>query len=77
VPAFEFVSPVGTKKNVLKSVPGWNDPFSGRLNGVPLLPWLFTPFAARLASNGAVPSVSVSWIVTQRIGNESPECRRS
>jgi hypothetical protein len=53
-----FVSPVSVKKNSRKRVPGRKMPFSGRLNGVPL------PLARLLASNGAVPSVAVSWIVT-------------
>ena len=37
------VSPVSSKKNVRKPLPGWKRPFSGRLNGVPL-----PAFAARV-----------------------------
>ena len=61
------VSPVSSKKNVRKPVPGWNCPFSGRLNGVAL-----AAFAAALALNGAVPSIAVSWIVTHFVANVWP-----
>ena len=56
------VSPVSVKKNFLKPVPGLKTPFSGRLNGVPP-----AFLAAALASNAAVPSVLVSWIVTHSV----------
>ena len=62
-----FVSPVSSKKNVPKPVPGWNWPFSGRLNGVAC-----AAFAATFASNGELPSTAVSWTVTQRVLNVFP-----
>jgi hypothetical protein len=49
-----LVSPVSSKTNDLKPVPGTNLPFSGRLRGVPCL-----VFARALASNAALPSTSV------------------
>ena len=61
-----FVSPVSVKKNSRKCVPGRKTPFSGRLNGVPL------PFASLLASNGSLPFVAVSWIVTHFVLNTLP-----
>ncbi len=67
MPARASVSPVASKKNVLKPEPGRNWRFSGRLNGVaPAF------FAAALASKLAVPSTSVSWTTTQRAGQEVP-----
>ena len=65
------VSPVSANTNERKSVPGTNLPFSGRLSGVAPL-----ALASALASNGAVPSVAVSWIVTHLACSVSPECRR-
>ena len=62
-----FVSPVSSKKNFVKSVPGWKTPFSGRLNGV-----AFAALASGPATNGALPSVAVSWTVIQRVLNELP-----
>jgi len=62
-----LVSPVSSKKNSRKPLPGRNWPFSGRLNGVP-------PFAlaSELALNVLVPSTAVSWMVTQLAANELP-----
>jgi hypothetical protein len=40
-------------------------PFPGRLNGV-------APAALASAPNGCVPSVAVSWIVTQRVARSCP-----
>ncbi len=54
-----LVSPVSSKKNFVKSEPGWKRPFSGRLNGV-----AFAALASSIATNGALPSTAVSWIVT-------------
>ena len=54
-----LVSPVSSKKNVLNFEPGWKRPFSGRLNGVAL-----AALARSIATNGALPSTAVSWIVT-------------
>jgi hypothetical protein len=65
------VSPVSVITNDLKSVPGTNFPFSGRLSGVAP-----AALAAALASNPAVPSTAVSWIVTHLEVSDSPECRR-
>ena len=56
------------KKKVRKCELGWNCAFSGRLNGVAP-----SALAAALASNGAVPSIAVSWIVIQRTGHDAPE----
>ena len=68
-----FVSPVSSKKNVLNFEPGWNRPFSGRLNGVPSF-----ECAAAFASKGAVPSTAVSWIVTHFVAKTLPYvCRAS
>ena len=61
------VSPVSVKKNSRNVVPGRKTPFSGRLNGV-----ASAALASALASNGSVPSVSVSWIVTQLVSNVLP-----
>src|SRR5260221_13856983 len=43
-----LVSPVSSKKKLRKPLPGWNWPFSGRLNGVAP-----AAFAARFALKGA------------------------
>ena len=63
-----LVSPVASKKNSRKPVPGRNCPFSGRLNGVAP-----AALAAALASNGS-PLVStwVSCTVTQRVWKDVP-----
>ena len=61
-----LVSPVSVKKSSPKPVEGRNTPFSGRLNGVPL------PLASAFASNGTVPSVAVSWMVTHDVWNTLP-----
>src|SRR5215468_8753591 len=62
------VSPVGSKKKVLKPEPGRYCAFSGRLNGVAP-----ASFAFRLASNGWVPSTLVSWMSTQVAGHDVPD----
>ena len=62
-----LVSPVSSKKNFVKCEPGWNSPFSGRLNGVAP-----AALARSIATNGALPSTAVSWIVTQRVSNDLP-----
>jgi hypothetical protein len=67
-----FVSPVSSKKNSSKCEPGRNCPFSGRLNGVAC-----AAFASGFATNGALPSVAVSWIVIHFVGNVRPYVRRS
>src|SRR5262252_1476301 len=70
---FAFVSPVASKRNVRKFEPGWNWPFSGRLNGVAP-----AAFAAALASNDCpLVSMWVSWIVTQAVSNWIPYELRS
>ena len=61
------VSPVSSKKNVLNLEPGWNCPFSGRLNGVAL-----AVLAAALALNGELPSTAVSCTVTHVVLNDLP-----
>lgn len=61
------MSPVASNTYVWKSLPGWNAPFSGRLNGVAA-----AALAAALASNGANPSVDVLCSVTQRVGHDVP-----
>ena len=62
-----FVSPVSVKTKRPKCEPGWNCPFSGRLNGVaPAV------LASAFAWNGCVPSALVSWIVIQRVRNTCP-----
>ena len=65
-----FVSPVSSKKNSRKLLPGRKTPFSGRLKGVPLF-----AFAAVFALNGALPWTAVSWIVTHRVSNDLPNVR--
>ncbi len=62
-----LVSPVSVKKKSRNPSPGWNCPFSGRLNGV-----AWCALAAAFASNGVVPSVAVSWMVVHRVRKPSP-----
>ena len=62
-----LVSPVSSKKNVLKPESGRKRPFSGRLNGV-----AFAALASSLARNGVVPLTAVSWIVTHLVVNVLP-----
>src|SRR5262249_59175296 len=62
-----FVSPVSSKKNSRKEVPGRKTPFSGRLKGVPC-----AALASALESKGALPFTAVSWMVTQLVRTDTP-----
>src|SRR5262245_50054731 len=69
------VSPVSSKKKVLKCEPGRNWPFSGRLNGVaPAV--LASAFASKLAAAHDAASTygPEVWTLTQSAGHEVCNC---